>query len=209
MSKYIYTIPYSKFNLWDAKRYSHIQFESNFEIKPLGKYIKSETDKINLFDFPDEEFDILGISNDEGMYDAYRKCGKEFNQPYKIVKNDYIAYNPYRVNIGSIGIKKEHLKGELISPAYVVFSCKEGLLPDFLFMLMKTTEFNELVKENTSGSVRQNLTFEALSSIEIPIPDIKIQQTIIDEYKALEREFIEAKTKIEKFRQNFRSNIYK
>lgn len=209
MARYIYTIPYSKLNLWDAKRYSHIQFESNFEIKPLGKYIKLEIDKINLFDFPDKEFDILGISNDEGMYDAYRKLGKEFNQSYKIVKNDYIAYNPYRVNIGSIGIKKEDLKGELISPAYVVFSCKEGLLPDFLFLLMKTNEFNELVKENTSGSVRQNLTFKALSSIEIPIPDIKIQHAIINEYKVLEKEFVEIKTKIEKFRQDFRNNIYK
>lgn len=116
------------------------------------------------------------------MYDAYDKTGAEFNQSYKIVKDNFIAYNPYRINVGSIGIKTASLKGNLISPAYVVFSCKDTILPEFLFLLMKTSKFNEQVKENTSGSVRQSLTFDALSTIRIPIPSLSVQTKIIIEY---------------------------
>ncbi len=182
MSEFLYTIPYSSFDLWDVKRYSKITYTSRFSIEPLGRHIRSEIEKINLPDFPEETFSILGISNEIGMYDAYDKKGKEFNQPYKIVKDGFIAYNPYRVNVGSIGIKTPALKGNLISPAYVVFSCKDTILPEYLFLLMKTNMFNKQVKENTSGSVRQNLTYDALASIKIPVPSISVQSEIVQTY---------------------------
>ncbi len=182
MQEYLYTIPFKSFNLWDVKRYSKISCRSQYPIEFLGEHINSETEKVELYKFPETRFNILGISNDIGMYDAYDKVGNEFNQPYKVVKNGYIAYNPYRINVGSIGIKTSLLKGDLISPAYVVFSCKNTLLPEFLFLLMKTKWFNEQVKENTSGSVRQNLTFDALSSIRIPVPPISVQFEIVNNY---------------------------
>ena len=182
MSEFLYTIPYSSFDLWDVKRYSKITYTSRYSIEPLGRHIRSEIEKINLPDFPEETFSILGISNEIGMHDAYDKKGKEFNQPYKIVKDGFIAYNPYRVNVGSIGIKTPALKGNLISPAYVVFSCKGTILPEFLFLLMKTNMFNKQVKENTSGSVRQNLTYDALASIKIPVPSISVQSEIVQTY---------------------------
>ena len=198
MSEFLYTIPYSSFDLWDVKRYSKITYTSRYSIEPLVRHIRSEIEKINLPDFPEETFSILGISNEIGMHDAYDKKGKEFNQPYKIVKDGYIAYNPYRVNVGSIGIKTPALKGNLISPAYVVFSCKETILPEFLFLLMKTNMFNKQVKENTSGSVRQNLTYDALASIKIPVPSLSEQTQIVARYKNtimdIESELLEEST---------------
>ena len=182
MREFLYTIPYSSFDLWYVKRYSKIKYTSRYSIEPLGRHIRSEIEKINLPDFPEETFSILGISNEIGMHDAYDKKGKEFNQPYKIVKDGFIAYNPYRVNVGSIGIKTPALKGNLISPAYVVFSCKGTILPEFLFLLMKTNMFNKQVKENTSGSVRQNLTYDALVSIKIPVPSLSEQAEIVAQY---------------------------
>ena len=182
MNKFLNTIPYSILDLWDVKRYSKVKFISKYQISLLGDHINSEIKKINLPKYPNKVFSILGISNDRGLYDAYDMRGEKFNQSYKIVKNGFIAYNPYRINVGSIGIKNESTKGDLISPAYVVISCKETLIPEFLFMLMKTKFFNEQVKENTSGSVRQNLTFDALSRIMVPVPPIEIQENIISEY---------------------------
>ena len=90
MSEFLYTIPYSSFDLWDVKRYSKITYTSRYSIEPLGRHIRSEIEKINLPDFPEETFSILGISNEIGMHDAYDKKGKEFNQPYKIVKDGFI-----------------------------------------------------------------------------------------------------------------------
>ncbi len=182
MQKLLYTIPYKSFDLWDVKRYSKITYKSQYSIELLGKHINSEIEKVEIFKFPETTFNILGISNEIGMYDAYDKNGKEFNQSYKVVKNGYIAYNPYRINVGSIGIKTSKLKGDLISPAYVVFSCKNTVMPEFLFLLMKTKWFNAQVKGNTSGSVRQNLTFEALSRIMIPVPPLSVQAEIINNY---------------------------
>ena len=181
-NSFLFTIPYKDFRLWDVKRYSKNVINSHFEVSRLGHHINQENEKIELSDFPDKMFHILGISNEAGMFDAYSEEGANFNQPYKVVNNGYIAYNPYRVNVGSIGIKTENLKGNLISPAYVVFSCKETLLPEFLFVLMKTSWFNDQVKENTSGSVRQNLTFDALSNIKIPVPSIEEQKELLTRY---------------------------
>ena len=182
-NQYLYTVPFKELLLWDVKRYKKLEFTSHYPIDYLGNHINSETEKIDLSNYPEQDFDILGITNDRGMIDAYTAKGKTFNQPYKIVKDGFIAYNPYRVNVGSIGIKTNKTKGNLISPAYVVFSCKSTLLPEFLFVLMKTQQFHNQIKENTSGSVRQNLTFDALSRIRIPLPNKEEQQRILDKYE--------------------------
>ena len=184
-NQFLYTVPYKDLLLWDVKRYKKLEFSSKYPIVYLGNHINSETEKIELCNYPEKDFDILGITNDKGMIDAYTAKGAKFNQPYKIVKYGFIAYNPYRVNVGSIGIKTYETKGTLISPAYVVFSCKSTLLPEFLFVLMKTERFHKQIKENTSGSVRQNLTFDALSRIRIPLPSIEKQQELVDNYNSV------------------------
>ena len=84
------------------------------------------------------------------------------------VEDGCLAYNPYRVNVGSIGLKTSLLKNEYISPAYVVFKCKETILPEYLYLILKSHVFNTIIQENTTGSVRQTLSYENLSTIKIP-----------------------------------------
>ena len=186
--KFLKVIPYTDFILWDAKRYFAKGVKSSLKIEKLGKHITEESHRVYLNRTPETLFGILGISNQKGMFDAYEEYGKKINQPYKKVENGYIAYNPYRINVGSIGIKTDALKYEFVSPAYVVFSCKETMLPEYIFLLMKSKTFNSVIRENTSGSVRQNLSFKTLSNLMIPIPTIEEQKQIIaDYYKALEK----------------------
>ena len=177
------TVSFKDFTKWDAKQFFINQIKSSFPVEFLSKLLKEENEKKKLSKFPNEDFGILGISNEEGMFDAYTEKGKNINQPYKIIKNDFIAYNPYRVNVGSIGIKKEHLKNEYISNAYVVFSTKEKLLPDYLFILMHTKKFNKSIKDNTTGSVRQTLSYENLCKIKIPVPPLDVQKSIVQKHK--------------------------
>lgn len=177
------TVLFSDFSKWDVKQFFMKQIKSSYPITFLSELLNEETEKKKLSKFPNEDFGILGISNEEGMFDAYTEKGKNINQPYKIIKNDFIAYNPYRVNVGSIGIKKEHLKNEYISNAYVVFSTKENLLADYLFLLMHTEKFNQLIRDNTTGSVRQTLSFENLGKIAIPVPSIPEQKAIVQKYQ--------------------------
>lgn len=175
-------IPYTLFDLWDTKRYTSQGFSSEFEIVNLGSCIKEENKKYKLFLDEEKEFGILGVSNKVGIFDAYVQKGKDINQPYKKMEVGWLAYNPYRINVGSIGIKKVEHKNDYISPAYVVFSCNEKLLPEFLFLLFKTDIFNRIINESTTGSVRQNLTIDILRTLKIPLPEINQQHSLVQDY---------------------------
>lgn len=175
---------------WDYNSQFTVDIVSKYPIEYLRKYIKEENHKIDLKSKPNEEFKILGISNELGMFDAYVKEGKEFNQKYKKVKQGWIAYNPYRINVGSIGIKTENVKNDLISPAYVVFSCKDTLLPEFLLFLLKSEFGNQEIRNNTTGSVRQILNYDKLCNIRIPVLPIDEQKEIMMKYQDLQKEIV-------------------
>lgn len=179
---YLNFIHFSQLNLWDFKRYISKVVSSKYPIVKLANFINEENKKIKPFDFPEEKFEILGVNNKTGLFDAYIEDGNKINQPYKIVENGFLAYNPYRINVGSIGLKTKDQKYKYISPAYVVFSCKKDLLPEFLYILFRTDKFNELIRENTTGSVRQTLSFSSMGQIRIPLPSLEKQKEIVDRY---------------------------
>ena len=180
--KYLKFIPFADFNLWDTKRYTSKLISSSFPIVSLDSCIVEQSKKYKIFEDLETDFGILGVNNKEGIFDAYSQKGKEINQPYKKMETGWLAYNPYRINVGSIGIKLKEHQNNYISPAYVVFSCKETLLPEFLFFLFKTTIFNKVINESTTGSVRQNLTFETLKALQIPLPTLEEQNRIVAIY---------------------------
>lgn len=181
--KYLHLVNYNTFLLWDIKRYFMTQVASSHPIVKLGDYIQEEGTKYNISD-KTKTYGILGVNNQTGIFDAYEENGSKIKQKYKKMQVGWIAYNPYRVNVGSIGIRTEEHLFEYISPAYVVFSCKKGLLPEFLFLLMKTDLFNKIIRENTTGSVRQNLNYSVLSNLQIPLPSLGEQNKIIAAYNA-------------------------
>lgn len=179
---WIKSLPFRDIVLWDVKRYASEKIKSDYPIVKLGLHIQEQSQKVKLFNFPDEEFGILGVNNKIGIFDAYKEKGANINQAYKRMEKGWLAYNPYRVNVGSIGMRTEKHEHEYISPAYVVFSCKETLLPDFLFKLFKAERFNKIINDSTTGSVRQNLTIEILKTLEVPLPSIDTQQQLLEAY---------------------------
>lgn len=182
MSKLLQFANFQELINWSVKTNLSSLIESKYKVVTLGNHIIEQKDKVKPFDFPEDDFKILGVSNKVGLFDNEIKKGKEINQAYKIVKNGYLAYNPYRINVGSIGIKTDEQKYNLISPAYVVFSCKETLLPEFLFLIFKTQTFNTIINESTRGSVRQILAFDILETLKIPLPTIEEQKKIVNKY---------------------------
>lgn len=175
-------VSFSDIQQWDVKFFFQTKVKSKYKISTIGEHTIHITKKVKLFEEPEKKFKILGISNEIGMFDAYEEYGKNINQPYIYVEKDCLAYNPYRVNVGSIGIKTESLQNDFISPAYVVFKCKDTLLPEYLFLLMKSSVFNGLIKENTTGAVRQTLSYDKLANIPIPLPSIEKQKELVDLY---------------------------
>ncbi|MBP3774174.1 MAG: restriction endonuclease subunit S [Bacteroidaceae bacterium] len=181
--RYLKFIRYKDVIEWDLKRHMTASIRSKFPISQLGNHIQEENRKFDI-SVADCQYGILGVNNQTGIFDAYIGNGTTFHQKYKKMETGWIAYNPYRVNIGSIGIKRQEHHYEYISPAYVVFSCRPTLLPDYLYLAMKTSAFNKAIRDNTTGSVRQNLTFNSLQRLSIPLPPLDKQQTLVNAYLA-------------------------
>ena len=91
---------------------------------------------------------------------------------YILVKPNMFAYNPARVNIGSIGRNKNNFDG-CVSPVYVVFSCEENYHYFFdLFRMLPS--FKEEVALRAIGGVRQTLKYSDLSMIKTIYPPLYI-----------------------------------
>lgn len=182
-SNLLKTVRFVDTHQWNVKHFLGTAISSKYSLEEIGKHTIHITEKSKLFENPEKEYAILGISNEIGMFDAYTELGKNINQPYIYVEDGCLAYNPYRVNVGSIGLKTSLLKNEYISPAYVVFKCKETILPEYLYLILKSSIFNTIIQENTTGSVRQTLSYDNLSTIKIPVP------STIDEQRKLVEKF--------------------
>lgn len=87
---------------------------------------------------------------------------------YKIVNKGDFAYNPARVNIGSLGRNEFDFDG-CVSPVYVVFSVLDGY-ENYFDLFRKTDFFKDSVASLAIGGVRQSLSYDDLSSIEVIIP---------------------------------------
>ena len=91
---------------------------------------------------------------------------------YIIVKEDDFAYNPARINIGSIGINDMGFTG-CVSPVYVVINVDNDYTSFFEFYF-KSAKFKAEAMLRASGSVRQSLNYNEFSSIKIEYPDREI-----------------------------------
>lgn len=179
---FLKTVPFTDFMLWDVKRYISNTLKSTYPLISLSKLISERSERLKLYDYPNDEFKILGVNNKTGLFDAYNELGKNINQSYKKVYNEDLAYNPYRINVGSIGWKTPNQKNEFISPAYVVFETSYELSSEYLYLIFQTDTFNNIIKDNTTGSVRQNLKFDTLVNIKIPLPPLPEQNRIVAQY---------------------------
>lgn len=134
-------------------------------------------------------YPVYSVTNSTGFCIDY--FGKDVSSKdktnYKIVPKGHFAYNPSRVNVGSI----DYLRDEdavIVSPLYVVFGCKEGLLPQYLLYALKSGYGRHLISSSTTGSVRANLKFSTLSSFKINIPSLEVQRRIVHEIDTTSQE---------------------
>ncbi len=91
---------------------------------------------------------------------------------YKVVKIGDFAYNPARVNIGSLGKNNYDFDG-CVSPVYVVFSCKDGYAHLF-DLYRKTQKFKTEVNLRAIGGVRQSLNYKDFAFIQCIIPPLHV-----------------------------------
>jgi type I restriction-modification system DNA methylase subunit/restriction endonuclease S subunit len=150
----------------------------------IGDYLKLNSDKIKPSNFPEKRFRILGVSNTEGIFLNETKIGEEIKQSYYRIRQNEFSYNPYRVNVGSIGLNEFDYDNQIISGAYNVFGTDETeLLSQYLMALFKSSQFLEYVNEKAHGGVRMNFKYEYLENWEIPLPPYPKQEEISQQIK--------------------------
>ena len=105
---------------------------------------------------------------------------------YKVVKKGQFAYSGMQTGRDECIRLALFDKDEpiIISPAYTVFEVKEGrVLPEYIMMWFSRKQSDRRGWFMSDASIRTNLDLERFYEIEIPVPDDKMQKSIVDLYK--------------------------
>lgn len=161
-------------------RFSEFPKDSTWKKMKLGDV----TTVINRRNKSSRSLPIYSISNKDGFvlqseqFDGLDSESRGYDiSLYKIVGRNTFAYNPARINIGSIGYSG-NLKEVLISSLYVCFKTTDELDDEFLQCFLKTAEFNQAVENNVEGGIRSYLFYENFSRIRIALPSLQEQKKI-------------------------------
>ena len=126
--------------------------------------------------------DVYSVSNKDGFilqseHFKDRMVASEDTTNYKIIEKDDFAYNPARINVGSIARMKKNTNG-IISPMYICFRCNKKILPEYLEYFFESPKFIYETNKRLEGSVRMCLSYESMINIPIELPDKKEQEKI-------------------------------
>lgn len=156
------------------------EFTGEWEEKTLGEVTKV----ISLKNKEEAQLPIYSINNKIGFVPQ----GEQFENIdgisrgydtslYKVVIPNMFAYNPARINVGSIGYSA-NLSNVMISSLYVCFVLIADNDDKFYWQWFKSAKFNTLVHRFTEGGVRQYLFYENLARIKILVPSCSEQEKI-------------------------------
>ena len=125
---------------------------------------------------------VLSVSNRQGFIkqsDQFenRNVASEDTSNYKIVEKNDFAFNPARINVGSIARLTTFEKG-IVSPMYICFRTKENVAPEYIDFFFESKHFYCEIQKRLEGSVRQCLSFEGLCNIPFSLPSLEMQQRI-------------------------------
>lgn len=144
---------------------------------------------------------VLSVNNRQGFIQQSeqfenRNVASDDTSNYKIVEKDDFAFNPARINVGSIARLTLFERG-IVSPMYICFRTRDGLLPEYLDYYFESKPFFTEIQKRLEGSVRQCLSFDGLCNIPFCVPSVEIQwqigkrlSTLVQEIK-LEIDFLE------------------
>ncbi len=145
----------------------------------LGNYIEQRREKFS----GSESLPIRGVSSD-GFIPPKQKDAdiSKYNVFYK---NDFV-FNPARMEINSIALNVELEKG-ICSSLYEVFSVDESsLMPKYLNLFIKRSEFARQCEYIGFGSAREYCRVSNISEIKFPLPPPEVQQAIVNLYNCAE-----------------------
>ena len=163
-----------------ALRFPEFQNEGEWQAMSLGAI----TFVVNRRNKSNRSLPIYSINNADGFVPQSQQFAGMDGEArgydisaYKIIGKHTFAYNPARINVGSIGYSGE-LKDILISSLYVCFKTMDNVDDDFLMCFFNSYVFNQAVESNVEGGIRSYLFYENFSRIKMAIPSLYEQKRI-------------------------------
>lgn len=154
-------------------------FSDQWEEKFVGNLIihNNIRNKDNLIKNVESISNKKGFINQKEQFDDYSVASKDLSN-YFIIKPGMFAYNPSRINVGSIAYKYKEQDVSIVSPLYVSFKTRESI-NDLMFLYwFKTESFRRQREKYSEGGVRDTLSFKALSEFKLSVTSVTEQKRI-------------------------------
>ena len=181
-------------------RFPEFKNSGEWEEKKLGE-LTLDVNERNKSDLTT----VLSVTNTYGIVEQedffQRIVASEDLSNYKVIRKGDIAYNPSRINVGSVDVLQNNDIG-VMSPMYVIVRCKENILNnEFLKQWLLSNTFYSLMEKNLQGGVRKSLPYNIFKNIEIVTPPLKEQQKIADFLSSVDKLIDNEKIKLENLKE--------
>lgn len=183
--------------------------ENKFEYIRLGDYITQRSERNSKLQYGAEL--IEGVNNN-GEFCKTKAYTQGINmKTYKVVRHGDIAYNPARLNIGSVAYREGDMC--IVSHLYIVFYLnskgQEKINPLYLYLYFKRAEFGREVTFRNFGSQRPEFDFKDIVDIIMPLPSMEKQNKVVEIWKGLHTIQIDNEAIAEPLEQLCRSYMQK
>ena len=161
----------------------------------LGDFIR----QVDFRNTDGKEENLLGVSVQKMFIPSIANTvGTDFTK-YKVVKRGQFTYIPDTSRRGDkigIALLTDYDEG-LVSNIYTVFEVKDEneLLPEYLMLWFSRPEFDRYARFKSHGSVREIMDWDEMCKVELPVPSIDKQRSIVKAYQTI-TERIELKRRI-------------
>lgn len=174
----------------------------------LGDFIR----QVDVRNTDGKEENLLGVSVQKMFIPSIANTvGTDFTK-YKVVKRGQFTYIPDTSRRGDkigIALLTDYDEG-LVSNIYTVFEVKDEneLLPEYLMLWFSRPEFDRYARFKSHGSVREIMDWDEMCKVELPVPSIEKQRSIVKAYNTI-TDRIELKRKINDNLDSTMQAIYK
>ena len=162
----------------------------------IGRYIT----EYSIRNKTNEDIPVYSVTNSKGFCTEYfdKEVASKDKTTYKIVPRGYFAYNPSRINVGSVDWQKCEDK-VIVSPLYNVFSVSDELEQQYLLYFLKSAIGRQMIKAKALGSVRDNLKMDMLKEMTIPQRTLQEQKKCVAVLDELQKMISLHSERIEKY----------
>ncbi|MFH0873527.1 MAG: N-6 DNA methylase, partial [Candidatus Komeilibacteria bacterium] len=189
-----------------SSRYEEINLpQTKFPLAEIATLIEECKGRANS-----NKFEVWSVSNRLGFVPSKeyfeKKIASENTKNYKIIEPGYFAFNPSRINVGSVACNLSQKRG-IVSPMYTVFKIIDESIIDkeYLLSYLKSDLCQRQINHKIQGATRKVLKKDDLGKLRILLPPMDIQRKLMGKVKIELSKIVELQDKIQEHSGNISS----